>query len=260
MVLVGYKNRLDNLIKILCFLASTWGHGAAAESWPTQGQKWDVSVCPTESFGQPILTAFAGCDAGAEGVDQALCTQGSQGLRICKCHPVAKACDDEDQDVFYLQQYGHTVQTWCDSSFLGDLDFDAQLVDLDHKGGSELVIANRNSTSVGIGISDWTLAIFSVGDWPRPPVITHLEDYGLGSLAYVAKSKRCFILQTQWQEGVEPKRGEGLYFVGRLLRYPHMTSVYGQKSRRYLYRFEVQRGCTINERNFAMPLRWLLTP
>ena len=72
-------------------------------------------------------------------------------------------------------------------------------------------------------------------------------------------TKHCRVLAARWRWGHEPRRGDGLYLVGRWLGYvdgmlqpdPRRPTV----ARRYLYRFAAERGDALDHGRTA-PIPW----
>src|ERR1044072_5680048 len=131
-----------------------------------------INVC---AFGQRTLSkAKAPEPANISGYERAACVTLDGGMRICKC--VSDA-----EDVFVVEKDGVIAGKWPGNSFLGETtDFEVLVGDLDGSGSKELIVANRDRTSTGIGINYWTISIFpSMGlqDFERP-LMFMVEEYG----------------------------------------------------------------------------------
>lgn len=213
------------------------------------------------SYAQSLALWNAGPPAPANipGYHKAHCVSLTREIRICK-----GLSDSENE--FMLEKDGTRIGTWPGQTYVGETsDFEVLLGDLDRDGQSELIVANRDSTSTGIAVNVWTIAIFSLGDFSsfRPPLTFSVEEYG-SSGTFVSNGRRVQILTTRWQWAKDPKRrrGEGLYLVGQWWRYkrgelvpsPNRTIL----ARRYLDSFARERDRTANRP--TIPFRWLTGP
>lgn len=189
------------------------------------------------------------------GYDRAHCVSHHHQIRVCK---VISA----DADVFFVEQYGKRIGVWPASTPMNDTsDFEVLSADFEHDGRAELIFANHDGTSNGLGVNYWTITIFP--DELKPgvePVTFSVEEYGSFGTFVTDRDMYVNILSTSWKGATDPKgkRGDGLYLVGQWWRYrsgqlvPHTkrTTV----ARRYLNSFEKERWETID--SGQAPFRW----
>jgi hypothetical protein len=151
-------------------------------------------------------------------------------------------------------------------TFLGETsDFEVLQGDLDADGQRELIVANRDYTSNGVGVNFWTISIFSAGDLGnfRLPLTFSVEEYG-SSGTFVSNGRIVRILATRWLWTTDPKgrRGDGLYLTGQWWRYSRGELIPSSNqaivARRYLVSFAVERGRTDNSP--GIPFKWLSGP
>jgi hypothetical protein len=144
-------------------------------------------------------------------------------------------------------------------------DFEVLQADLNGDGRRELILANHDGTSNGLGINNWTIYIFPDSEFRRPlsPLIFSVEEYGsLGT--FVTEGNSILILTTKWLWGKDPqgKRRNGLYLVGQWWRYRQGELVPAIErpllARRYLERFASERGRTFGDQR--APYLWLKNP
>lgn len=196
--------------------------------------------------------------ANVPGYFKAHCVSLPQGVRVCK------ALSDPG-DAFVLEKSGTRIGTWPGIAQLGETsDFEVLQGDLDNDGQRELIVANLDSTSVGIAVNVWSISIFSADlNSFQTPLTFSVEEYGSFG-TFVAKGKRVEILATRWRWADDPKgrRGNGLYLVGQWWRYFRGELVPSTNrtilARRYLESFAAQRDQTINSP--TKPLKWLTGP
>ncbi|MEW6269040.1 MAG: hypothetical protein AB1689_07040 [Thermodesulfobacteriota bacterium] len=199
--------------------------------------------------------------ATLDGCAAAHCAAVDVSVEVCACRPL-EANDARDWSVrLTLREGGIERRRWAAETMLGDTDtFRVRHVDLDGDGRDEILVATLDAVSNGLGVHSWTLCIFAGRDRAAPPACTALVDYPiLGMLTRVADAKGCRVLATDWRSGSEPKRGDGLYLVGRWLDYRDgtLSPTPGRPlvERRYLYRFEAERGAAFATEG-ARPLAW----
>lgn len=184
------------------------------------------------------------------------CVASLNQVRICKML-------SESDDTFLVEKDGKRVGSWAGSSYLGETeDFEVLLGDLDGDKRSELIVANRDSSSAGMGVSYWTIAIFPDTEFRnyQPPLTFRVQEYGTFG-TFVSAGRTINILTTRWESTTDPKgrRGEGLYLVGQWWRYksgellPMLNR--GTIGRRYLLSFERERWNTID--SDRKPYSWL---
>ena len=196
--------------------------------------------------------------ANVEGYFKAHCVSLPQGVRVCKGL-------SDPGDAFVLERDGTRIGTWPGIAQLGETsDFEVLQGDLDNDGQRELIVANLDSTSVGIAVNVWTIYIFR-GDLQsfEPPLSFSVEEYGAFG-TFVTKGKRVEILATRWLWANDPKRrrGTGLYLAGRWWRYRKGELVPSTNrtilARRYLESFAAQRDKSISSPR--KPVTWLTDP
>ena len=196
--------------------------------------------------------------ANVPGYFKAHCVALSQGVRICKGL-------SESDNAFLLEKDGNPIVTWPGTAQLGETsDFEVLQGDLDNDGQRELIVANLDSTSVGMAVNVWTISVFS-GNFSsfRAPLTFSVEEYGsFGTV--VTRGQRVQILATRWLWAKDPKRrrGTGLYLVGQWWRYRKGELVPSRDrsilARRFLESFAAQRDETISSP--GKPLTWLTDP
>ena len=190
-----------------------------------------------------------------EGYFKAHCVAPRNRIRVCKVL--------SESDAFLLvEKDGKTVGTWRADAYLGETEsFRVMRGDLDGDRTPELIIANLDTTSTGLGVSVWSIVIFPDSEFRsvQRPLTFRIKEFGtLGSL--VSTGGRLNILTTDWVWGNDPKgrRGEGLYLVGKWWRYDHGELLPLSKpivARRYLFSFANERYATWD--SDRIPYRWL---
>src|SRR5262245_11893762 len=194
------------------------------------------------------------------GVDLAHCIRRPGRLRICK---TASAVDAHDRGSLIIEKAGKRMASWPIWLFAGQTsDFEVLQADLDGNGRSELILANHDSSSMGIGLDFWTIYIFPDSEFrgPQAPLIFGVDEYGaLGT--FVPEGDHVLILTTKWlgMEDPQGKRDEGLYLVGQWWRYKsgELLPVVERPlmARRFLFSFAIERDRT--ESNPRRPYLWL---
>jgi len=179
-----------------------------------------------------------------------VCARLSNGLTVCQCTTSPQAAD------FVVQRNGREVQRWSDSySGLFPQEVRVAAAHLDTGNVEDIVVATRNGLSNGMVRQYWTVCAINGANPASPPECVGVEDYGI--MGYlVGTGQHCDLLETHWREGSEPSRGDGLYLVGRWLRYDQgkfsPDPAQPLLARRYLYSFERDRGSA------SAPLPWYL--
>lgn len=220
-----------------------------------------LMICnqPSAAQSSGMSKANAPAPADVPGYHKAHCVSLAQRIRICKGL-------SDSENALVLEKDGTRVGTWPGSTFLGETsDFEVLQGDLDADGQRELIVANSDGTSNGMGVNFWTISIFSAGDVSnfRPPLTFSVEEYG-SSGTFVSNGRRVQILTTKWLWAKDPKRrrGDGLYLVGQWWRYRRGELVPSTNrtilARRYLESFAVERGRTSNSP--TIPFKWLTGP
>ena len=194
------------------------------------------------------------------GYNRGHCASVTRQLRVCK------QISDE-RDVFVILEDGAQVGVWPTTSSMGETsDFEVLRTDFDHDGHSELILANHDGTSNGLGVDYWTITIFPDVDFNPgvEPLTFSLEEYGTFGTFVADNHARLRILATRWVWTNDPKgkRGVGLYLVGHWWRYesgelvPQLNRA--TIARRYLLSFAYERGETSGTEQ--VPYRWFKNP
>lgn len=184
------------------------------------------------------------------------CVSMPSAIRICKLL-------SDREDIVLVEKDGKRVGSWPASAYLGETaDFEVLRGDLDGDGRPELIVSNRDSSSAGMGVNYWTIAILpdvESGGF-EPPLTFRVEDYGSFG-TFVSAGGKVSILATKWLWTKDSlgKRGRGLYLVGQWWRYKagQLLPLLSRPGlmRRYLLSFERERLQTIDS-PYA-PYRWL---
>lgn len=197
--------------------------------------------------------------ASVEGYDKGHCIALPKNVRICKLLA-------DDKDTFLVQKDGKSVGTWPGTASLGETsDFEVLTGDLDNDRKPELIVANHDGTSNGIGVDYWTIFIFPDPEFHNftAPLTFSVEEYGSFG-TFVTSGGRVNILTTTWVYNEDPKhrRGEGMYLVGQWWRYDagELRPLLERPiiTRRFLFSFARERGETVNFER--VPFQWLSHP
>lgn len=217
-----------------------------------------INLC---AFGQRTLSKAKAPEAASiSGYVRASCVSLPGGIRICKCV-------SDDEDVFVVEKEGVRGGKWPTSSFLGETsDFEVLTGDLDGNGSKELIVANHDMTSTGLGVNYWTISIFSPGaslqDFERP-LMFMVEEYGsFGTFVQARGGVNILATRWLWTKALSGRRGVGLYLTGRMWRYRDGTlQPVPQRplmARRFLNSFADERGRTSESPD--VPYRWFNNP
>jgi hypothetical protein len=186
------------------------------------------------------------------------CAQIGMGLRICKYISDAKI-------VFAIEIDGKRLGEWPTTLYpVGASRFEVLKGDLDGDRKDELIVANLDFCCQSMGISRWTLSIFSnLEKGFQPPLEFSVEEYGAeGTFVKHSGDKRPHILVTEWQYLEHPKRGRGMYIVGRWFCYRagRLVPVKNRPlvARRFLFGFAEKVDETRD--NPRIPLMWFQNP
>jgi hypothetical protein len=190
-----------------------------------------------------------------EGYFKAHCVALHNRIRICKVLT-------ESDSLLLVEKDGKTVGTWRVDADLGETEhFHVMRGDLDGDRKPELIVANLDSTSTGIGVSVWSLLIFPDSEFRSfpPPLTFRIKEFGTHGTV-VSTGRTLSILTTDWVWGNDPRgrRGQGLYLVGQWWRYhggelQPLPKPIG--ARRYLFSFSNERFATLD--SDRIPYRWL---
>ena len=161
---------------------------------------------------------------------------------------------------FVVMRNGETIGEWESEVFLGETaDYQVFKGDLDADGRDELVVANRNGVSNGMGVNYWTIAVtpFPLNTEKLNPVQFQTEDFSVGAMLVPRRKSVGFdIMAANWQTLPIKKSNDrtALYYVGRWLIYRNNeleTSDRPILIRRYTSAFERERLKNINDKNNA---------
>jgi hypothetical protein len=191
------------------------------------------------------------------GYNRGHCVSVTRQLRVCK------QLSDE-RDVFVVEKDGAQVGVWPARAAMGETsDFEVLRSDFNYDGRSELILANHDGTSNGLGVDYWTITIFPDTNFNTvvEPLTFSVEEYGTFGTFVADSHARLSILATRWVWTNDPKgkRDEGLYLVGHWWRYesgelvPQLNRA--TLARRYLFSFANERGETSGTDH--IPYRWL---
>jgi hypothetical protein len=183
------------------------------------------------------------------------CAQAGKDLRICKTISGAKLA-------FILELKGAQIGEWPTSTDNGgDSKFEVLKGDLDGDRIEEIVIANLAGISNGMGIHTWTISIFQNPQvfGFQPPLEFSVEEFGArGTFITHPGDRHCQILVTEWRYLDHPKRGNGMYIIGRWYKYKEGSLIPIKERatvlRRYLYGFAEHVARTQDDP--GVPLRW----
>ena len=197
--------------------------------------------------------------ATLNGYARSHCVSLPDEIRICKCI-------SEAEDVFVAEKGGAIRGKWHASAFLGETsDFEVLTGDLDGDGDKELVVANHDATSNGLGVNYWTVSILpdlSLQDSERPLMFS-VEEYGsFGTFVQARRGVNILATRWLWTKALGGRRGTGLYLTGRLWRYQEGRLLPVAKrplmARRFLNSFADERGRTLEKSD--VPYRWFNNP
>jgi hypothetical protein len=182
------------------------------------------------------------------------CVDVGNGLRVCKYL--------SDTEIFFaFEKNGRRLGQWATTGLLGGGSrFEVLRGDLDRDGNDELILANLDSCCNSMGISRWTLSIFPNPEKGfKPPLQFSVEEYGAkGTFVKHPGDKRSQILVTDWQYIDHPKRGNGMYIIGRWFQYQagKLIAVKSRPviARRFLFGFAEKVDKTRG--NPRIPLMW----
>ena len=220
-----------------------------------------IVVLASTAFAQSARLSKQGTPVAAtvEGYDKGHCIALPKSIRICKLLA-------DDKDTFLVQKDGKNLGSWPGNAYLGETsDFEVLTGDLDDDRRPELIVANHDGTSNGLGVDYWTIFIFPDPEFHHftAPLTFSVEEYG-SSGTFVTSGGRVNILTTSWVGNEDPKhkRGWGMYLVGQWWRYRsgELRPLLDRSiiARRYLFGFEKERNETT--RRDPIPFQWLSHP
>ncbi len=197
--------------------------------------------------------------ATIEGYDKGHCVAVPKNIRICKLL-------SDEKDTFLVQKDGKNVGTWPGDASLGETsDFEVLTGDLDNDRRPELIVANHDGTSNGLGVDYWTIFIFPDPQFNNfnAPLTFSVEEYGSFG-TFVTRGGRVNILTTSWESNRDPNGRKlwGTYLVGQWWRYQsgELRPLLDRPivARRYLFSFERERNNSV--KRDRIPFQWLSHP
>ena len=205
-----------------------------------------------------LIKLGAPAPASVEGYDKGHCIA-VKNIRICKLL-------SDDKDTFLVQKDGKNLGTWSGIAFLAETSkFEVLTGDLDNDGKPELIVANNDGMSNGLGVDYWTIFIFPDPQFHtfNAPLRFSVEEYSSFG-TFVTSAGRVNILTTSWVNNKDPKgrRGWGTYLVGQWWRYQsgELRPMLERPiiARRYLFGFENERNAAV--KTDPIPFKWLSNP
>lgn len=203
------------LLLIAAFPADAAGQTSRAADWRrdvpcTEGARPALRV----EGGEPREERLAACD-------RSLCVTLADGRRVCSCLRDDEGDQGPEGDHFRVERGGELVaEVPASFGFGAGTAFDVARGDLDGDGAEELVVANLEAVSNGLGVEYWTVYVFGGRDPALPPLRFRSEQYATrGAWTRPAAGGPCRVLVTGWEEMDDPRRGGGMYFVGQWMRY-----------------------------------------
>jgi len=188
----------------------------------------------------------------------AYCIHATAMLLVCSCRRDPPPADEGLSADIVVRDGDREIQRWTEDFSLPSAPgtFRVSVADVDGDGRDDLVVATLNAISNGMAVEYWTVCAISGRASSAPPACVGVEDYGvMGYLTHGPGEHACLLLQTTWRWGTEPGRGNGLYLVGRWLRYSGSGFVPVTwrpiLARRYLFSFQDERSSS------SKPLAWL---
>ena len=216
-----------------------------------------VFTCEVQAQSQRVIKAPKPQPASIVGYEKGHCVALPKQVRVCKALA-------ENEDSLLVEKDGKRIGSWDGGTYLGETsDFEVLHGDIDGDKRAELIVVNHDGTSQGIGVSRWTVAIFSGTEFRdyQPPLTFSVEEYGSFG-TFVSAGGTVNILTTNWQwiEDPKGKRGTGMYLVGDWWRYKsgELLPLLDRRTiaRRYLGSFELERWESIE--SDRKPYTWLM--
>lgn len=221
-----------------------------------------VVIFSASAFAQGLVKGTAPAETSIS-TAPAYCSELSGAFRVCRVR-----LNEEGDAEFQVQKLGVTVgrtraDFWANVA-VEPKDFLAYRGDMDRDGRSEVVLVSLDSVSQGMGVSYSTAYIF---DGRRvesggAPITIPIQEFGDGeNFVYDRTSGRTRVLVTYWADydSIEPKRGSGLYLIGKWFAYRNgrLNADLGQPTlaRRFLNSFAAERDSLWFENR--KPYTWL---
>jgi hypothetical protein len=197
-------------LAVLSFAAPPAAHAQRAAS----ADAWRTDVPCTAGSTPAIRDAGAVEETEVPGCARAYCVYLPDSRRVCSCAA--------DSAITIRMEAPGSLHTWeADYSLAGSPEsLRVLLGDLDGDGLDETIVSEWQDMSNGLGIRYYALRIFSGRHPSRLPVEVAVRDFDPeGSFVRPAGGGECRLLDTRWTELSDPRRGEGMYFVGQWMRY-----------------------------------------
>ncbi len=162
-------------------------------------------ACATQTWPAPRQQRYANCEDGL-----CSCDPNDPQRCICYCQAPVRAYTWFEQDNIraYWQAEIHYAPK--------DAIFEVRTVELDGLGTPEVVIANRNNISNGLGVETWNLAVLHQNY--AAPLLMNTSSHGPNSYVQASQGKRCDILDVQRNGLNHPIKGLQSYLTARRQR------------------------------------------
>ena len=193
------KHIARTLVLMLFFIFIVIASASGGDS-----QLWRKDVVCGHKFPEAEQVAISG-------FEKSYCVQISKSSRVL-CSQ--KTPDSVVAQIFY-ERDGSIIQQWDAplDTFLSESGLRVDAINMTDNGKGKLIVGLMNSQSMGIAIQHWTIWAIT-GNTVSKPV--KVDDYGIMSFLTMSnQSGKWYLLSTRWIDGWEPKRGDGLYAVGK---------------------------------------------
>ncbi|MCX6550870.1 MAG: hypothetical protein NTY02_07675 [Acidobacteria bacterium] len=183
---------------------------------PSPAAAWNRdAVCGPphmREFGPPRKTERTSCAP-------AYCVDLGAGERVCSCRTIGPG-DDVSVEVLFERPPAEPIRMASDLWEMAGSDaFRVFRSDLTGDGQAETIVATLVNRGNGMGVESWRVSVID-GRHPATPASWEAQDFGVLSIfTRPASGGPCRLLAGEWIPGHDPARGEGLYFVGRWLRF-----------------------------------------
>ncbi len=191
---------------------------------------------------------------------QAYCSPLPMGSRICVC----LKSEDTGQATVSIESKNLAKKEWdieLNVAHFGPSGLKLDAGDLDGDGKDEVLLAIMETESQGIGVQRWKVWAIDENNISEP---ISMEDYGtMGFLTCNTNRREALLLRSQWLEGWEPRRGDGLYMAAQWfeLSSGELTPVRDWPG---IYRRYLNSLAKVRENNFVQnkskPVLWYSSP
>lgn len=170
----------------------------------------------------------------------------------------------ETKSLMTFERDNKALLEWDDDAIgsVWEAKFEVLKGDIDDDRKDELVVAELQAQGNGFGIETWRISIIDNPESAHPPPPLHFEVNVYGSRGVFLRhgaSPQCQILKAEWASLKHPRKGWGMYLVGRWYHYRkgELVPVSNRPVliRRYLNSFAKERERSWNDPN--IPLKWL---